>query len=147
MIIRLSTIQISTHWEAIKDMIGESLPDISGQLANRDNNILRSLLIGDSVCWIGYKKIAEKQNDIVSMMITRIIFDDITGIRSLLIYCLKGWEAMDIDFYGEGVDVLKRYGKEASCHRIIFYSDEPLVIRVTGKLGFNTDMRFGTLTL
>lgn len=146
MIIRLSTIQISDHWEAIKDMMERALPEIPGQLANTSNNILRSLLIEESVCWIGYKRIAEKRNDIVAMMITRIIFDDITGIRSLLIYCIAGWEILDYDFYENGVKTLKQYQKEAGCQRIVFYSDEPKILQIAERLGFDTSIRFGILT-
>lgn len=147
MIIRLSTLQISTHWEAIKDMLARSLPDLPGQLANRDNNILRALLIGENVCWIGYKKVAEKQNDIVCMLITRTIFDDITGIRSLLIYCLAGWDIMEDTFYMEGFKSLCDFGKETNCHRIIFYSDEPRILQVTKMMGFDLSLRFGVYQL
>lgn len=147
MIIRLTTIQVSNHWDAIKDMIVRAIPDIPGQLENRDNNILRSLLTAESVCWVGYKKVAEKQNDIMGMMITRIIFDDLTGIRSLLIYCLAGWDTMGRGFYKEGFDSLRKYGKEANCHRIIFYSDEQIVMNIAKELGFNIDIRFGVFQL
>lgn len=145
MIIRLSTIQISDHWEAIKDMLDRAVSDIPGQLANTDNNVLRFLLIGESVCWIGYKKIAERRNDIVCMLITRIIFDDITGIRSLLIYCLAGWDVLDFDFYKNGIETLKKYQKESGCHRIAFYSDEPRILQIAERLGFDTSLRFATL--
>ena len=145
MIIRLSTLQISDHWGAIKDMLDRAVSDIPGQLANTDNNVLRSLLTGESVCWIGYKKVAEKQNDIVCMLITRIIFDDITGIRSLLIYCLAGWDILDFDFYKEGMNTLKKYQKESGCHRIAFYSDEPRILQIAERLGFDTSLRFATL--
>ena len=147
MIIRLSTAQISTHWEAIKDMIVRAVPDLPGQFANRENNILRSLLIGESVCWIGYKNTEEKKNNIVGMMITRIIYDDITDIRSLLIYCIASWEVLDYSFYREGFGPLKDYAKEASCNRIIFYSDELRVIKLAEDLGFNTDLHFGVCQL
>lgn len=147
MVIRLTTIQISNHWEAIKDMLVRAIPDIPGQLANRDNNILKSLLIGEDVCWVGYKRVAEKRNDIIGMMITRIISDEITGIRSLLIYCLAGWDTLDDSFYEEGFDSLKKYGKEANCHRIVFYSDEQRVLNITKELGFNTDFHFGIFQL
>ena len=146
MIIRLTTLQISDHWEAIKDMLDKAVPEIPGQLANTNNNVLRSLITGESVCWIGYKKIAEKQNDIVCMLITRILSDDTTGIRSLLIYCLTGWDILDYDFYEEGIEILKKYQKEAGCHRIAFYSDESRILQIAERLGFNTEMRFGTLT-
>lgn len=147
MIIRLTTLQISTHWEAIKDMLERALPEIKGQLANRDNNILRSLLINESIRWIGYKKIAEKQNDIMGMMITKLIDDDITGVRSLLIYCLAGWEVMDNDFYKEGFASLKKYGKESKCGRIVFYADESRMLDVAERLGFNTELRYGRYEL
>jgi len=147
MIIRLSTEQISTHWEAIKDMLSKAIPDIPGQLANRDNNILRSLTIGELVCWVGYKKLAEKQNEIICMLITRIIYDDITGVRSLLIYCLAGWETMELDFYDEGLKTLLDYSKEAGCFRILFYSEEPRILNVTTALGFNVDTRYGVYNI
>jgi hypothetical protein len=147
MIIRLTEAQISHHWEAIKDMLDRAVPDIPGQLMNRDNNILRSLMMGESVCWIGYKKVSEKHNDIIGMMITRLMSDDITGIRSILIYCLAGWETMSDRFYREGFVALRDYGKEAHCGRILFYSDEPRMLDVAEKLGFDTSLRYGIYSL
>lgn len=147
MIIRLSTIQISDHWEAIKDMVDKAIPDIPGQLANTNNNLLRSLTIGESVCWVGYEKTTENQNNVICMLITKILFDETTGIRSLLIYCIAGWEIMTLGFYEEGLNTLKKYGKESSCNRIIFYSNEPRIIQVSNSCGFDTSMVFGTLQL
>ena len=147
MIIRLSTPQVSDHWEAIKNMINRSLPDIQGQLVNRDNNILRSLLIGDITCWVGYKSTVNSQNEIVGMMLTRILFDDITGIKNLFIYCLAGWDTISIDFYQEGLKTLEAFGKESKCNRITFYSEEPAILRITKTLGFNTDMVYGRLQI
>lgn len=147
MIIRLSTIQVSEHWNAIKDMLEKAVVELPGQLLNTDNNMLRSLLIGESVCWIGYKHVAEKRNDIICMLITRILCDNITGIKSILIYCLNGWEVIDNKIYRDGLETLKRYGKENDCHRIIFYSKESRILQITEAVGFDLSLRFGVLRL
>jgi hypothetical protein len=147
MIIRLSTIQAADHWEAIKDMLDRAVPDLPGQSLDTVNNILKSLVMGESVCWVAYRRVAERQNDIIAMMITRIIYDDVTEVRSLLIYCLAGWEMIDLNFYREGFESLKKYGKENNCNRIIFYADESRMIRVAEDLNFNVDLRFGVYQL
>ena len=147
MIIRLTTVQISDHWDAIKDMVKQATKDIPGQTKDKNNSILRSLIIGSSVCWILYKKIAEKQNDIMGMMITRIFEDELVDVKNLFIYTINGWSNIESDFYKEGFDILKKYGKENNCNRIIFYSEIPRVLRMAKTIGFNTDIRFGVYNL
>lgn len=147
MIIRLTTVQISDHWDAIKEMIKQATKDIPGQTKDKDNSILRSLIIGSSVCWILYERIAERQNDIKGMMITRIFEDELVDVKNLFIYTIKGWGMVESDSYKEGFDTLKRYGKENNCNRIIFYSEIPMVFSIAEMLGFNIDIRFGVYNL
>jgi len=140
MIVQLTFDQVANLWDVIKYAIEESLPPIASGGPDRMNNILSSLLDGRMQCWISYKK--KEPNKFEGVVVTRIIKDDCSGVSSLLVYCLYGYEMVDRASWAEGYKALSKWGKSKKCSRIIGYADNEKVRRVASQLGGSTQYTF-----
>jgi len=135
--------QIPSYWEAIKKVIETALPKIAGESNNKANNILERLLEGVFTCWVSYGiKDGEKKANGVGL--TRIISDEITETKSLLIYCMATIEGGDPDFkeYQEGILALRKYARSKGCSRITSYTDIEYLVDMARNLGGGTIYSF-----
>lgn len=147
MLTKISSDQIPQHWPAIQDLIKRSLADLPGYTKEKDNNLLQALLIEELVCWIIFEKFEEHQNTIIGMLLTKIILDELTGVRSLLLYGGTSWETANLNLWDDGYDVLQRYGKANECSYIVLYTQNEKILRMVSRLGGDTKCRFVTLPL
>lgn len=138
MLIRLTPEQISDHWEQLEFAIKESLPPTIGEVPDKMNNILMSLLDSRMQAWTSCS-VKDGKAVISGFVITQVLDDLASKTKSLLIYCLYGYEDVDESEWVEGIRVLKKFRDSIGCRRILAYTDMPYIIDVAKRLGANTD--------
>lgn len=138
--------QISKFWEIIKYAIEESLPPIVGESPDKMNKILASLLIGKGQCWVSYDK-EDKENRFEGIVITKVLYDDISDTKNLLIYCLYGYEDVNKGSWLSGFKSLVKFAISQGCSQIIGYSDVPLILKVVERFKGETKYNFVRIPL
>ncbi len=138
--------QISKFWSIIKYGIEESLPPIASDKPDRMNRMLMSLLSDKAQCWVSYTKHDESRK-LEAVLITRVLYDDVSDNKNLLIYCLYGYEDISRDSWTSGFKSLVKYADSIDCARIIAYTDIPSIVDHVVKLGGDTRYTFISLPL
>jgi hypothetical protein len=135
--------QISEFWDVIKYAIEQSLPPIVGEHPDKMNRILSSALMGKVDVWASYEKVngSIKFNGIV---LTVFQTDDISYTKSMMIYCLYGYENLNRSTWVEGFRGLLNYAKSKGCLFITAYTEFPLIVEMSKKLG--ADVRYHFLS-
>lgn len=136
MLVSLLPEQVSAHWEEISYSIESSLPPIANE-NGKMSNILSAILLGKILCWVSIRD--QRINAVVT---TRILDDDITELKSLLVYTIFAMEGSgDIDWV-EGFETLRKYAKSKGCSRIVGYSEFDSILTRMERLGADTRYRF-----
>lgn len=140
MLTKLLPEQISKFWPVIKYAVEESLPPTVGEHPDKMNRILSSTLSATTEVWAMYEKGSEVKLE--AIVLTRLILDDASGTRSLLIYCLYGYNEISEDEWKDGLMALVKYAKSNKCSRIVAYSSIPHLISMADKFGADTEYTF-----
>lgn len=140
MLTKLLPDQISKFWPIVKYAIEESLPPIVGEHPDKMNRILSSTLSGVLEVWVLYKRKEDVKVDAV--VVTKMGFDEASGTKHMLIYCLYGYNEVTNSDWGGGLEVLEKYAKSKNCNRIIAYSSIPHLIKLAKKLGASAEYTF-----
>jgi len=133
MLTQLIPDQVSKFWDVIKYGIEESLPPIVSEHPDRMNRILSSLLCYKIQCWVSYTR--SDTTKFEGLVLTRVLYDDATDTRNLLIYCLYGYNETNAQTWTDGLLSLAKYAQSKRCNRIIAYSDVPYIVSLVEKLG------------
>ena len=141
MLTRLLPDQVSNLWSIIKYAVEESLPPIAGESPNKMNNILTALLCSKAQCWMSYVK-SKEGNKFEGLVITEITHGDISDTKSLLIYCLYGFEKASRKSWTGGMKALVKFASSRGCSSITAYSEIPSIISLVERLGGETKYRF-----
>jgi len=134
MINRLTPEQISKFWDVIKFAVEQSLPPTVGEHPDKMNRILAAALSGKIDVWASYTK-NEKVNKFEGIILTKFLYDDVSGTRNLLIYCLYGYNKFESISWKIGLETFAKYAKSRGCSRIIAYTDIPHIVDIVNKLG------------
>jgi len=129
MLTKLIPEQISKFWDIIKYGVEESLPPIVGDHPDKMNRILASLLCNKTDCWISYRREEGKETIVEGIALTKIIFDDASNTRNLLLYCIYGYEEIDKNSWNDAFITLVKYAKGHKCNDIVAYSNIPEMIK------------------
>ena len=140
MLTKLMPDQISKFWPIIKYAIEQSLPPTVGEHPDKMNRILSSTLSGTTEVWAMYEK--GNKIKLEAIILTRLVLDDASGTRSLLLYCLYGYEEVSDDKWGDGLSILFKYAKANKCSKIVAYSSIPHIINLANKFGASTEYTF-----
>lgn len=146
MIVRLLPEQVSKFWPIVKYAIEQSLPPVAGEGPEKMNSILSAALSGSLDVWASYKR-SDDQVQLDAIVVTKLLSDNISGINSLLIYCLYGYEKISDDNWKEGFEALATFAKDNKCSRIVAYSSAPVVVEWAKRLGANTEYTFISFNL
>lgn len=138
MLNRMTPEQVSKFWDIIRYGIEQSLPPIATNDEDKMAYLLSCALSGKVDVWASYVKEDEKIK-FEGIVVTRLLYDDVSNTRNLLIYCLYGYTLVDKNSWFDGIEVLIKYARSLNCHQIIAYSKSPNVIKIASKLGANTD--------
>jgi len=144
MLVKLLPDQISKFWDVIRYAIEESLPPVAGEGPDKMNKILMSLLSGKSQCWASYVR-EEEQPRFEGLVVTKILYDDVSDTKNLLIYCLYGYDRVNRTTWKNGLKTLVKYAIGKNCHRIIGYTDVPFILETVKRLGGDTRYIFVSL--
>jgi len=144
MITKLLPDQIAKFWPIIKYAVEESLPPTTGDHPDKMNRVLSSMLSGSTKVWVSYK---HPDNKFEAVIVTKFIYDDDSGTKNLLIYCLYGYEPISQDSWTEGAIALFKYAKANRCSMIVAYTANPLVVEIAKKYGADTSYTIITIDL
>jgi hypothetical protein len=141
MLTKLLPDQVAKFWDIIKYSIEESLPPIAGESPDTMNNILTSLLTGKTQCWASYTR-GPEGNKFEGIILTKILLDDASMTRSLLIYCLYGYEKVNKNSWREGFLATAKFAKSMRCNRIVGYTNVPYLIDLAKVFGSDNTYQF-----
>ncbi len=141
MLTKLLPDQVSAFWDIIKFSIEESLPPIVGENSDKMNRILTSILSGKTQCWASYRR--DGENPIFEgICLTRIIYDDASDTRNLLIYTVYGYEKTVEESWMNAFLSVSKYAVAQKCSQVIGYTSVPYLVEKAKMYGANTDFTF-----
>jgi hypothetical protein len=141
MLTKLLPDQIAKFWSVIKFAVEQSLPPIVGEHPDRMNRILSSALSGGVDVWASYTR-NEEVVKFEGIALTKILYDDVSITKNLLIYCFYGYTNVNSDSWLEGLKSLLKYAKRMECSFVTAYTDIPHVVEIASKLGADVKYRF-----
>lgn len=139
MLTRLLPEQISNFWDVIKYAIEQSLPPIAHEHPDRINRILISALAGKIDIWVTYTTVDDSVK-LEGVAVTRITYDDVSDTRSLLLYCIYGYEPLNKSSWTSGLEILAKYARSKGCSFVVAYTELPYVVEISRRLG--ADVRY-----
>jgi hypothetical protein len=138
--------QVSTHWDIIKYAVEQSLPPLTVDHPDRLNRILSSMLKGQTQCWASYTKNGNERR-FEGIAVTKIIYDDASNTRNLLLYCLYGYDDITSQSYIDGLTALAKYAEANNCAQAVAYTNVPKLVELANNLGGNTEYTFITFNV
>lgn len=141
MLTLLTLDQVSTHWDIIKYGLEQSLPPIVADHPDKMNRVLTSLLSSKAQCWASYVK-KDKMRRFEGIVVTRILLDDVSNTKNLLIYAIYGYDLVDNESWLNGLKALAEYADNNSCAQIVAYTNLEHVIELAKHLGADTSFTF-----
>lgn len=141
MLTKLLPEQVTRYWDILKPAIEESLPPVVDEAPDKMNRILAALIGGSLHCWVS-SQIKNEKRILEGVVVTKMLFDDVSDTKSLLIYCLYGYNIISSNGWKSGFATLAKWAKSRGCSRIVAYSDVPRILDIVGKLGGDTRYRY-----
>jgi len=105
------------------------------------NRILAAALSGRVEVWASYTK-EDGKNKFEGIVLTKILYDDVSDTRNLLIYCLYGYNKVSDNSWINGILTLAKYAKSRRCSQIVAYTDVQRIIKVVNSLGGESKYTF-----
>ena len=144
MLTQLLPDQIAKFWDIIKFGIEESLPPMVSDHPERMNNVLASLLSGKAQCWVSHRN-TEEGKVFEGVVITKVMVDDITATKNLLIYSVYGYTETNAETWQQGFMAIAKYAISKGCQCIVGYTDIPDIIKIVKK--FNGEARYAFIKI
>lgn len=139
MISKLLPDQISKFWPIIKYAIEQSLPPITSSHPDRTNRMLVAMLSGKLEVWVVYDKEDYKFEAII---VTQFLYDDDSGTKNLLLYCLFGYNTVSLGSWSEGLRHIAVYAKTNGCHSIVAYTANQDLVKIAESYGADVSYTF-----
>ena len=141
MLTKLLPEQVAKLWDVIKYGIDQSLPPLAYDHPDRLNRILSAALCNQIEVWVSYKK-SDETRKFEGVVVTKILYDDASNTRNLLIYCLYGYNDVSKISWKEGIETLAKYAKACKCSQVIAYTPSPYIIKIVKALGGDASYTF-----
>lgn len=141
MLTKLLPEQISKFWDIISYAVENSLPPTVGEHPDKMNRILSSCLSGRIEVWASYNR----HEDVIKfegIVLTRILVDDASYTRSLLIYCLYGYEEVNKESWSRGLKALLKYARSKECSKISAYTNSKYLVKLAENLGASSSYTY-----
>ncbi len=132
MLVMLMPDQVMRYWDLVKEGLEETLPPYVTNSPNKMEDIQMGLLIGKAQCWL----FINNEPTVKCVVITRTIHDDLTDSEIFEITSLRSFNKILGEEWVEGFETIKKYAYGCKCDKIVFYSDNEIMLKITGKLGF-----------
>jgi len=133
MLLKLTAEQISTFWDIIKFSIIEAHPPTTSMGIEELNIILEELLSDVTDCWVSCDK--DNRKKIEGVVITKVIYDNLTRTKNLLIYSIYMDQGIDRMSWAEGAATLGKWAIKKKCRNVIGFTDSPQIISIAEKFG------------
>ena len=132
MIHKIIPSQIPQFWDTIKFAVLNA-----DNIAEKDrelylNNLLAFLLCDKAQCFVRSNEVRELQ----ALMITRIVKDEITGLKSLFIGSLYSFRVVPESQWIADIDVIRKFAQSNGCKKIIAVSNNQRVFEIADRAGF-----------
>lgn len=141
MMTKLLPEQISKFWDVIKYAVEQSIPPNVGEHPDKINRILTAALNGKIDVWTSYER-GKDINRFEAIVLTKFLYDEVVGMRNLLIYSIYGYDTISAHSWRNGMKTLMKYAKGKGCSLIVAYSNIPEVVKLANSLGAETDFSF-----
>ena len=141
MIIKLIPEQITDLWDSIRYGIIHAVAPLVDPTPDNIQDILCQLLRQDMQCWCVYEE-GDKDKNIQGYIITSISIDINTKFRSLVIYSVFLYAKVDTETWADGMNLVERFALANDCTRIVAYTNNPTILSIAEKGGYNTDYTY-----
>lgn len=141
MMMKLLPDQVAKFWSIIKYGIEQSLPPVASDHPDKMNRILTAALSNRIDVWISYNRNGSGIN-LNSVILTKILYDDASDTRSLLLYSLFGYGTFDRPSWQNGLEMLVKYARSQGCSYVTAYTELPSVVQIAKRLGADTRSTF-----
>lgn len=121
MIARLTPEQVANGWKDVKHALEVSLPMEEGDSPAKYNNILTALLSGEMQAWASWRSDPDGNPRITGLIVSRILRDDITDTRNILVYAIYSIDTTRDEWIG-GMQAFFDYAQSNGCSRVIGYT-------------------------
>jgi hypothetical protein len=135
---KLTPEQISDYGDYIREAIPQTFNGNELTYKDKLKSILTSLYAGVMVCFL----VQTPQGDVKALIIVRELFDDITEVRSLLIYGRYSFKAMSEEEWIDVLFKLKKYAIALGCFNVMGYIGEKFGIALAKKMGAQLSVFF-----
>jgi hypothetical protein len=132
MLIRLLPEQIAKMWDRIRPCVQEAVPVIGANDEEALVNVLNSLLLEESQCWINVEEASQK---IDGLVVTTELWDGPTRTKNLLIYALWASGIFAQEVWTGGLQTLINFAHGIGCKSLIGYTESESVKKVVERFG------------
>ena len=133
--------QVPKVWDYVKLAI-EASKDVEGESLSRYlNNLLMNLLSNKAQCFVRLSS----ERSVEAVLITRIVADNITGDKALMVVTLFIMTGADDEKWEEQFKLVKDFASKTHCKRIIIRTNNELIINMAKPRGFKTVYKCLTL--
>lgn len=129
MLIRLMPDQIMKYWPQIRDCILAAIPPVSDLTEDALLVLQSEFLSGEMDAWIG-----ATDDGVYGVATTKIVVDDPSLTRNLLIYSVTMIDDAPASAISEGLQKLKQYAIGKRCRRVIAYSNNEKLLSIARRL-------------
>lgn len=149
MLLKLNPENIFYHWKLISFAIQQSLPPITIESPKRLTKILEALLLDKLQCWAlaDYPDGDVSNPNIYLIGVTSLNKDEITEVKSLMIYSMYGFKTIPRKMIREAIDTLKIFADSEGCHNISAYTKLDKVTTYSKIFGASHEYDFLTIPL
>ena len=141
MLTLLTIEQVATYWDIIKYGLEQSLPPVVADHPDNLNRVLTSLLSGKSQCWASYIR-EEGKGIFEGILVTRVLFDDVSNTRNLLLYAIYGYTNINKSTWLDGLKTILKYAIAEKCAQIVAYTSAEYLVNLAASFGADTQYTF-----
>ena len=126
--------QVTDYWSEISEAIILANPATSFMTHERMNNVLTSLLMEESQCWVLCEDYNPEDPKIYGVCVTTVTTDHVAEVNNLMIYSLYSKKLLTGKMYLSLFFTLSKFAKAHKCARVVAYTDVPKIIEVVDRL-------------
>ena len=143
MSVKLTSDQIPTFWGAIKFAV-VNVDNVSEKYRKKYlNRLLYQLLSGKAQCFVRL----DEQRQLQAIAITKILEDEITDEKSLFISCLYSFIKVDVRFWQDDIQLLKKYAEKKGCTTVTCWTVSDKVAQLCESVGMRYRMKSFSMNL
>ena len=128
--------QVMKYWNTIKPCILQALPPYIFITDEVILHLQEKLLLGTLTCWVAID--ALNASTIYGFCTTEFILDPVVESKNLLVYTVSVVNDHPESMWEYCAKILLKYAKANGCEKIIAYSNNEHMLKISERLGGNT---------